>query len=72
MELPTTQLFASEITLAELTFGAYHSDSCNHYLTASVDIESGLSGTLIELSTIQRVPTVIRIRVIRVSLKSCS
>ncbi|MBQ7571875.1 MAG: hypothetical protein IJT19_06505 [Bacteroidaceae bacterium] len=25
MELPTTQLFVSEVTLAELTFGAYYS-----------------------------------------------
>ena len=26
MALPTTQLFVSEVTLAELTFGAYNSD----------------------------------------------
>ena len=32
MELPTTQLFASEITLAELTFGAFHSDDFERHI----------------------------------------
>lgn len=32
MELPTTQLFASEITLVELTFGAYHSDDFERHI----------------------------------------
>ena len=32
MELPTTQLFVSEVTLAELTFGAYHSGDFEHHI----------------------------------------
>lgn len=32
MELPTTQLFVSEVTLAELTFGAYNSDDYERHI----------------------------------------
>ena len=32
MELATTQLFASEVTLAELTFGAYHSGNFERHI----------------------------------------
>ena len=32
MELPTTQLFISEVTLAELTFGAYNSGDYERHI----------------------------------------
>ena len=32
MELPTTQIFVSEVTLAELTFGAYYSDDFERHI----------------------------------------
>ncbi|MBR0274501.1 MAG: PIN domain-containing protein [Bacteroidaceae bacterium] len=32
MSLPTTQIFASEVTLAELTFGAYYSEDYERHI----------------------------------------
>ena len=32
LELPTTQLFVSEVTLAELTFGAYNSGDYERHI----------------------------------------
>lgn len=42
MELPTTQIFVSEVTLAELTFGAYYSDDFERHINGSVHVHCSL------------------------------
>ena len=43
MALPTTQLFVSEVTLAELTFGAYNSDDYERHIQEPQELRESVN-----------------------------